>query len=122
MESQISLGSAGRVATSNRTFIHPEDKWPKQLGERYAPSGKYLSYKDIVKDYSAWERGWIRSSKYLPANLDLCALKGVIKEIIGWWDGSKWVGYRVRKGQTFEFWKKSANPHGVYGNHLLRKE
>ncbi len=103
-------------------MIYPEDKRPKQIGEKYEPTKKCLTYKDIVKDPSAWERGWIKSSMYLPAALDLCLLKTTTKEIVGWWDGSKWAGYRVRKGMKYDLWKKSPNPHGVYGNHLGRKE
>ena len=110
------------MAISNRTVIYPEDRWPKQIGERYHPTGKFLSYSDIIKDDEAWEYGWIKASRYLPKDLELCMLKGTFKDVVGWWDGSSWKGYRVHKGQKFTLWKKTPNPHGVYGNHLVRKE
>lgn len=110
------------MVTISKAYAFPEDTWPKQIGVRYFPTERPLTYKDIVNDRSGWEGCWIRSSKYLPVSLDLCLLKGKIKTITGWWDGSKWAGYRIGNGQTFEFWKKTPNPHGVYGNHLVRKE
>jgi hypothetical protein len=113
---------ATQGVTISRAYVLPEDKWPKQIGVRYFPSKKPLTYKDIVKDSSAWEGSWIKSSRYLPISLELCLLKKGTITKTGWWDGSKWAGYRIGKGQNFEFWKKTPNPHGVYGNHLMRKE
>lgn len=110
------------MATIKGAYVFPEDRWPKQIGERYAPGGKPLTYKEIVADRSAWEGSWIKASKYLPVSLDLIMLKTATSTKTGWWDGSKWAGYRISKGQKFEFWKKTPNPHGVYGNHLVRKE
>lgn len=108
------------MAISKKAIIYPADQWPKQIGKRYYPTKKTLTYIDIIKDESAWIGGWIDPKKYLPHALDICLMKINGKEVHGWWDGTSWRGYRVKKGQVATVWKRTCAKHGVYDNNLVR--
>jgi len=53
--------------------------------------------------------GWVDPQDYLPIAFDLMYLKvkGKVRVISGWWDGTKWKGLRLKKNQTIEKWKRN---------------
>jgi|GEM_PF-2555048 len=60
-----------------------------------------FTYKNVVKDTD----GWADALVYKPLPYDLVNVKiiNIIKS--GWWDGSKWEGYRIKEDDIVLFWK-----------------
>jgi len=52
-------------------------------------------------------RGYLPTHKYLPDRCELVELKQTLngKGIPGFYTGANWMGIRVRKGETYEYWK-----------------
>lgn len=108
------------MAISKKTIIYPENTWPKQIGKRYYPTKKFLTYIDIIKDESAWVNGWIKPDRYLPFDLDLCLLKISGRELPGWWNGFHWKGLRLKSHHKVIAWKRTTFNHGIYDNSLQK--
>jgi len=62
-----------------------------------------FTYFDIEFD----KEGWADPSLYLPLPFDLVVLKLRKENIMGWWNGAKWDGYKLRDCDKVFYWKKS---------------
>lgn len=102
--------------------MYPEHVWPKQVGNRYLPSKKILSYHDIYEEDPVTKviNKWIDPKKYLPFNCDLVTLKYNNKEVPGWWNGRKWVGLRINNQEPPLFWKRIVQVHDVIDHRMER--
>ncbi len=96
--------------------------WPKQVGNRYLPSKKILSYRDIYEDGDIKKSfsKWVDPSLFLPFVCDLVLLKFHNKEHPGWWDGYKWIGLRIESSIQPIAWKRIAQVHDVIDYRMER--
>ena len=55
--------------------------------------------------------GWVINKTYLPISFDLVELrrKNNPKIVTGWWNGRKWIGLHVKKGDIVTAWKRIIN-------------
>ncbi len=103
-----------------------EDVWPKQVGYRYLPNEKVLSYADVYNSRESKDHfsRWIDPNRYLPYPCDLVSLKFEHKISTGWWNGYKWVGLRIRSESLPTSWKRIVQAHDVidYRMERVKKE
>lgn len=74
-----------------------------KLYDRITKKKRAYKYSDIQKKID-----WVNNPKYFPYPYDLMYLKvkGLIKEIPGWWTGEKWDGMRIKKEYKIIEWKR----------------
>jgi hypothetical protein len=63
--------------------------------------GKILTYSRVPKD----DGGWANAAKFSPLKGDLMLLKMQDREVIGWWGGAYWFGYKVKEKDRVSKWK-----------------
>ncbi len=59
-------------------------------------------YPDIPSDLA----GWIDAVKYLPRDFDLCVLKTLSCNLLGWYTGNSWDGLNIKESDTVLSWKR----------------
>jgi len=50
--------------------------------------------------------GWANAQVYLPEPYELVYLKIGRRHKMGWWDGKRWDGYRIKYKDKILYWKK----------------
>lgn len=114
--------------TINYKNLFPENTWPKQVGNRYLPSSKILSYEDIYEQVADEdeppENIWITPKLYLPFPYDLVSVRvsGRSKHYPCWWDSEqrKWVGLRLNSGDVILLWQRITQAHDVIDYRMER--
>ena len=77
----------------------------RKVGRFYDNPKRAFAYMDVQYDNGKWAD----SSKFLPADFDLCHCKGKYKVIPGWHTGSSWDGLNMSPDFEVLFWKMNYN-------------
>lgn len=78
---------------------------PRKVGRIYEDPQRAFCYIDIK-----YEKGkWADSSKFLPADFDLCHCKIDDRVVSGWHSGTEWEGFRIKPKDKVQYWKLNYN-------------
>lgn len=80
-------------------------KEPRQVGKDYnTKKGQVHIPKLIYADIPSAD-GWVNAKEWLPQNFDLVTMKTKNRYIQGWYQGTRWDGYKY-KGEDVTHWKR----------------
>jgi len=73
----------------------------KKVGKHYEDPKNPFSYGKVKYD----EDNWADSSRFLPADFDLCYCKTKDKVISGWHSNNSWDGLKMKPDYKVLYWK-----------------